>query len=171
MECVVSPPHIAIFPLLKYTPSMDSFSVTPQKVFLDRLKFAAQGRVPEQVLTSAQVYEHMDIMLRQMVYTLEVELLAEKLVSEDIAVETVLQEPLTWRDRRKLDVWYTNLPSDVIMRWIERHWPVRYRERKVTVTVRFDRYAKYPASALRIPELGTPVILECWGEPRWLVGD
>lgn len=107
---------------------------------------------------SAKVHEYEDIALRQLVLSLEASVLAEKLVDEEVS-ETI-QMPASWWQHFKLTNCYLNLHRDWIMRYCAERWPVKFEAR--TLRARFTRYAVFPESTLRVPELGQPVIIERW---------
>lgn len=144
-------------------------SHAPTKIILDRLKFGTQTRISRQVLESARISTWEDIVTEQLVVALEAEVLAEKLTGDTTTVSRSEYIPANWWDYLKRDVWYTDLDNDRIMRWIAKRWPVRWKTQTFTVTVKLERYAKFPHATIALPELGRPVIFEQWGEPNWRV--
>lgn len=138
-------------------------------VSLERLKFAAITRMSESVMSSLELAQVEDTITQQLIYRLSADVLVEHLVSDTVVVTRPIGVPANWWDKLKLDVWYTDLAHDRIMRWMAKRWPVRYKTQTITASVKFDRYAKFPHATITLPELGSPVIFEQWGEPNWRV--
>lgn len=143
----------------------DSPTVRLTQVVLDRLQFAAQTVSTPEFLRTARIEQAVDAIYGNLVHSITAKVMAEKLVGETVTAETFV--PKSWWQHFKLTNCYRGLSRDRIMRYCAKRWPVQMEKR--VVTVRFDRYALFPESKLRVPELGKPVVFEQWGEPSWRV--
>ena len=138
-------------------------NVTTEQVILEKLRVASMQRVGASVRHSVKAEQLADLITGEVAFQLEAEVLAERLTG-DTATATI-RFPSSWFQHIKRDQWYVNLHKDRIMRWAARRWPVRYTTH--TVTVSFERYAKFPHATIVTPELGRPVIFERFTEPWW----
>lgn len=143
----------------------DWMSTRPKQIRLDALQFGAMTQTTPEFLHSATISRWEDVVTGNLVHAITAKVMAEKLVGETVAAETFV--PKSWWQHFKLTNCYRGLSRDRIMRYCAKRWPVQMEKR--VVTVRFHRYALFPESTLKVPELGKPVIFEQWGEPDWRV--
>jgi hypothetical protein len=101
-----------------------------------------------------------DDLLDQLRVRLESYVMAEKLVGDTKDVSGSIPFPTSpWQffKQRHSGSWW--------LRWLVTRRPVRVERHRWEASVTFERYANYPESTLRVPELGRPVIFEQFTQP------
>lgn len=126
------------------------------QVALEQRKVGAALEVSRQASLSVRP----DVLADRLLMQLESYVLAEKLVGDTKTVTGAIDFPSSpWQfyKQRHAESWW--------LRWLVNRRPVRTTAHRYERYVTFERYAHYPRSTLRVPELGRAVIFEQFTEP------
>lgn len=98
-------------------------------------KLGSTTRLGATVLESINIQQMQDVAYRDMLLSLEAQVLSDKIADDKYTAYFYWKEPLNWFEHWK---------KDHAPRWMKQRWPVQHKERKAKRVVKFTRWAQYP---------------------------
>lgn len=112
-----------------------SKTVEMQRKLLELRRIGSMTRLGRTTLDSINIKQMEDTATRDMLLSLEAQVLSDKIAEDSYPVWHRWREPLNW---------FEHLKKDHAPKWFKKRWPVQYLDKKQKRVVKFTRWAQYP---------------------------